>query len=128
MSVIYRLLNGSLHLVVVVEPASNLQVMEVASKSIRMTWDASPGEVTGYKVQLVSAVLGSKRQELYVGSTQTSVNVRGLSPDTEYEISLFALKGLTPSEPVNAVQKTEPLKISLGKWEYAVITSLSLAN
>lgn len=111
----YRLLNGSLHLVVVVEPASNLQVKEVASKSMRLTWDTSLGEVTGYKIQLVPRMEGSKRQELYVGPTQTGVNVRDLSPDTVYEVSLFALKGLMPSEPVIAMQKTEPLKISLGK-------------
>lgn len=115
MHVICRLLNGSLRFVVVVEPASNLQVKEVASKSMRMTWDASLGEVTGYKIQLVPLMAESKRQELYVGPSQTSVNVRDLSPDTEYEISIFALKGLTPSEPVTAMQKTEPLKISLGK-------------
>nr|XP_017208134.2 collagen alpha-1(XII) chain isoform X2 [Danio rerio] len=97
----------------VVEPASNLQVTEVASKSMRVTWDASIGEVTGYKVQMVPMLAGSKRQELYVGPTQTSVNVRDLSPDTEYEISLFALKGLTPSEAVMAMEKTQPLKVSL---------------
>ncbi|TRY57351.1 hypothetical protein DNTS_024942 [Danionella cerebrum] len=97
----------------VVEPASNLQVTEVASKSMRVTWDASPGEVTGYKVQMIPMLVGSKRQELYVGPTQTSVNVRDLSPDTEYEISLFALKGLTPSEAVMAMEKTQPLKVSL---------------
>ncbi|XP_051951417.1 collagen alpha-1(XII) chain-like isoform X2 [Xyrauchen texanus] len=97
----------------VVEPASNLHVTEVASKSMRVTWDASIGEVTGYKLQLVPMMAGSKRQELYVGSTQTSVNVRDLSPDTEYEISLFALNGLTPSEPVLAMEKTQPVKLSL---------------
>ncbi|KAM9435215.1 collagen alpha-1(XII) chain isoform 2-T2 [Clarias gariepinus] len=97
----------------VVEPASNLEVQEVASKSMRLTWGASLGEVTGYKIQLVPMMAGSKRQELYVGPTQTSVNVKDLSPDTEYEISLFALRGLTPSEPIIAMQKTEPLKISL---------------
>ncbi|XP_059354175.1 collagen alpha-1(XII) chain-like isoform X2 [Carassius carassius] len=97
----------------VIEPASNLQVTEVASKSMRVTWDASIGEVTGYKVQMVPMLAGSKRQELYVGPTQTSVNVRDLSPDTEYEISLFALKGLMPSEAVMAMEKTQPLKLSL---------------
>ncbi|KAF5892201.1 collagen alpha-1(XII) chain-like isoform X3, partial [Clarias magur] len=97
----------------VVEPASNLEVQEVASKSMRLTWTASLGEVTGYKIQLVPMMAGSKRQELYVGPTQTSVNVKNLSPDTEYEINLFALRGLTPSEPIIAMQKTEPLKISL---------------
>lgn len=115
MHVIDRLRNEFLHLVAVVEPASNLQVKEVASKSMRMTWDASLGAVTGYKIQLVPMMAGSKRQELYVGPSQTSVNVKDLSPDTMYEISLFALRGLTPSEPIIAMQKTEPVKLSMGK-------------
>ncbi|KAM3861132.1 collagen alpha-1(XII) chain-like [Diretmus argenteus] len=97
----------------VVEPASNLQVLEVASKSMRVTWDASTGEVSGYKLQMIPMMADIKRQELYVGPTQTSVLVRDLSPDTEYQISLFALKGLTPSEPIMAMEKTEIVKISL---------------
>uniref|UniRef100_UPI0037E99097 collagen alpha-1(XII) chain n=1 Tax=Semicossyphus pulcher TaxID=241346 RepID=UPI0037E99097 len=97
----------------VVEPASNLQVLEVASKSIRVSWDASIGEVSGYKVQMIPMMTGSKRQELYVGPGQTSVVVRDLSPDTEYQISLYALKGLMPSDPVMVMQKTQPVKVSL---------------
>ncbi len=98
-----------------VEPASNLQVTEIASKSMRVTWDASPGDITGYKVTLIPMLSGMKRQELYMGPTQTSINVRDLSPETEYEISLYALKGLTPSEPIMAMEKTQPVKVSTGK-------------
>ncbi|XP_018587679.1 collagen alpha-1(XII) chain isoform X1 [Scleropages formosus] len=97
----------------VIEPASNLQVTEMSSKSMRVTWAASTGEVTGYKLQLVPMMAGIKRQELYLGPTQTSLNVRDLSPDTVYEISLFALKGLTPSEPIMTTEKTQPVKVSL---------------
>lgn len=87
----------------------------MASKSVRVTWDASIGEVTGYKVQMIPMMTGSKRQELYVGPAQTSVVVRDLSPDTEYQISVFALNGLTPSEPIVAMQKTEPVTVSVGE-------------
>ncbi|GAA6109498.1 collagen alpha-1(XII) chain isoform X1 [Tachysurus ichikawai] len=97
----------------VVEPASNLQVTEISSKSMRVTWDASPGDITGYKLQLIPMLAGNKRQELYTGPTPTSVNVRDLSPETEYEISLFALKDFTPSEPVMAMEKTQPVKVSV---------------
>lgn len=90
--------------------------MEVASKSMRVTWDASFGDVSGYKIQLIPMMAGSKRQELYVGASQTSVMVTGLSPDTEYQISLFALKGLTPSEPIMTMEKTEPVKVSVGVY------------
>uniref|UniRef100_A0A3Q2T1R2 Collagen alpha-1(XII) chain n=1 Tax=Fundulus heteroclitus TaxID=8078 RepID=A0A3Q2T1R2_FUNHE len=95
-----------------VEPASNLQVLEIASKSMRVTWDPSLGEITGYKLTLIPMVPGMKRQELYIGPTQTSINARDLSPETEYEISLFALKGLTPSEPIMELAKTQPVKVS----------------
>lgn len=84
---------------------------------MRVTWDASLGDITGYKLTLVPMLAGMKRQELYVGSMQTSVNVRDLSPETEYEISLFALKGLTPSEAVMAMEKTQPVKVSLGETQ-----------
>uniref|UniRef100_A0A3Q1GPI4 Collagen, type XII, alpha 1a n=1 Tax=Acanthochromis polyacanthus TaxID=80966 RepID=A0A3Q1GPI4_9TELE len=95
-----------------VEPAANLQVTEISSKSMRVTWDASLGEITGYKLTLVPMLPGMKRQELYIGPTQTSINVRDLSPETEYEITLYALKGLTPSEPIMAMEKTQPVKVS----------------
>lgn len=109
-----------------VEPASNLQVVEVSSTSMRITWDASLGEITGYKIQMMPMLAGSKRQELYVGPSMTSVNVRDLSPETEYEISLFALSGLTPSEPVMAMEKTQPVKVSLGKKAHGQIFLSSL--
>ncbi|KAL6105800.1 col12a1 [Pungitius sinensis] len=95
-----------------VDPASNLQVTEMASKSMRVTWDASPGDITGYKLTLNPMLPGMKRQELYIGPGQTSINVRDLSPETEYEISLYALKGLTPSEPTVEMGKTQPVKVS----------------
>lgn len=83
---------------------------------MRVTWDASFGDVSGYKIQLIPMMAGSKRQELYISPSQTSATVTGLSPDTEYQISLFALKGLTPSEPIMAMEKTEPVKVSLGEY------------
>ncbi|KAM7403882.1 hypothetical protein PAMA_004351 [Pampus argenteus] len=95
-----------------VEPATNLQVTEIASKSMRVMWDASLGDISGYKLILVPMLPGIRRQELYMGATQTSINVRDLSPETEYEISLYALKGLTPSEPIMAMEKTQPVKVS----------------
>uniref|UniRef100_A0A3B3DVD7 Collagen, type XII, alpha 1b n=1 Tax=Oryzias melastigma TaxID=30732 RepID=A0A3B3DVD7_ORYME len=97
----------------VVEPASNLQVLEVASKSMRVTWDASISDVSGYRVQMIPMIAGSKQQDAYIGATQTSVVVKDLSPDTEYQVNLFAFKGLTPSEPIRVMQKTQPVQVSM---------------
>ncbi|XP_058604797.1 collagen alpha-1(XII) chain isoform X4 [Onychostoma macrolepis] len=96
----------------VVEPASDLRVTDVSSKSMRITWDSSPGDITGYKLQVFPLIAGAKKQELYIGPTFTMANVRDLSPETEYEISLFALKGLTPSKPQVVNEKTQPVKVS----------------
>lgn len=82
---------------------------------MRVTWDPSVGQVSGYKVQMIPMLAGSKRQEVYVGGGQTSAVVGDLSPDVEYQIRLYALKGLTPSEAVSVLQKTEPLKVSMGE-------------
>lgn len=60
-------------------------------------------------------ITAAKKQELYMGPTFTVANVRDLSPETEYEISLFALKGLTPSKPQVVNEKTQPVKVSTGK-------------
>ncbi|XP_051908747.1 collagen alpha-1(XII) chain-like isoform X2 [Hippocampus zosterae] len=96
-----------------VEPASRLEVEEVSSKTMKLSWSASPDDVSGYKVQMIPLTVGGKRHELYVGSSQTAVAVRDLSPDTEYQINLFALKGLTPSEPAVLLQRTQPVKVSV---------------
>ncbi len=82
---------------------------------MRITWYSSPGDITGYKLQVFPEIAGSKKQELYIGPTFTMANVRDLSPETEYEISLFALKGLTPSQPQVVNEKTQPVKVSTGK-------------
>ncbi|KAM9778880.1 collagen alpha-1(XII) chain-like isoform 3-T3 [Syngnathus typhle] len=96
-----------------VEPASNLQAEEVSSKTIKLRWSASRDDVSGYKLQMIPVTAGAKRHELYVGRTQTSVAARDLSPDTEYQINLFALKGLTPSQPAILTQRTQPVKVSV---------------
>ncbi|XP_017157584.1 collagen alpha-1(XII) chain [Poecilia reticulata] len=96
-----------------VDPASNLRVVEVASKSMRVSWDASGGDVSGYRVQTIPMTAGSKQQDLYLASSQTSVVVRDLSPDTAYQVNVFALQALMASEPVSVMQKTEPVKVSL---------------
>ncbi|XP_073783716.1 collagen alpha-1(XII) chain isoform X3 [Danio rerio] len=95
----------------VVEPASNLRVTDISSKSMRIAWDSSPGDITGYKLQVFPTIASAKKQELYTGPTMTLANVRDLTPEMEYEISLFALKGLTPSVPQVVTEKTQPVKV-----------------
>lgn len=99
----------------VIEPPSNLVVTDLSSKFIRLRWDPSPSAVTGYKILLTPMAAGSRHHALSVGPQTTTLNVRDLSADTEYQISVFAMKGLTSSEPVSVMEKTQPMKVQVGK-------------
>ena len=58
---------------------------------------------------------GSRQHALSVGPQTTTLSVRDLSADTEYQISVSAMKGLTSSEPVSIMEKTQPVKIQVGE-------------
>ena len=64
---------------------------------------------------MIPMTASSKRQELYLGPGQTSMVVRDLTPDEEYQINLFALKDMARSEPITITQRTEPVKLIKGR-------------
>lgn len=97
------------------EPPSNLVALQISSKSMRLTWHPSPSEISGYKVELMPMIAGAKQHSLSVGPQTTVFNVRDLSPDTEYQINVYAVKGLTASEPVTIMEKTQPVSVKVGK-------------
>ena len=111
----YMLLLFLIFFFLVIEPPSNLVVTELSSKYIRLSWDPSPSAVTGYKILLTPMAAGSRHNALSVGPQTTTLNVRDLTADTEYQISVFAMKGLTSSEPTSVMEKTQPMKVQVGK-------------
>lgn len=88
---------------------------EVSSKYIKLSWTPSLSPVTGYKVLLIPMTTGSRQHALSVGPQTTTLSVRDLSADTEYQISVSAMKGLTSSEPVSIMEKTQPMKVQVGE-------------
>lgn len=98
-----------------VEPASNLVATQISSKSVRITWDPSTSQITGYRIQFIPMITGGKQHVLSVGPQTTALNVKDLSPDTEYQINVYAMKGLTPSEPITIMEKTQQVKVQVGE-------------
>ncbi|XP_009571425.1 PREDICTED: collagen alpha-1(XII) chain-like, partial [Fulmarus glacialis] len=97
----------------VVEPPSNLVATQISSKSVRITWDPSTSQITGYRLQFIPMIAGGKQHVLSVGPQTTALNVKDLSPDTEYQINVYAMKGLTPSEPITIMEKTQQVKVQV---------------
>ncbi|XP_067844647.1 collagen alpha-1(XII) chain [Heptranchias perlo] len=97
----------------VVEPPSNLQVLETASKFMKITWDSSPGQITGYRIQLIPMVTGVKEVNINVDSRVKTTVAKDLTPDTEYQINLYAMRGLASSEPATVMDKTQPVEVSV---------------
>ncbi|XP_013922004.1 PREDICTED: collagen alpha-1(XII) chain-like, partial [Thamnophis sirtalis] len=93
------------------EPPSNLAASQISSRAIKITWDPSPSDITGYKVDIIPMIADAKQFSMNVGPQTTAFNVKDLSADTEYQINVYAMKGLTPSEPVSIMEKTQPVKV-----------------
>uniref|UniRef100_A0A8C4ZWN3 Fibronectin n=1 Tax=Gadus morhua TaxID=8049 RepID=A0A8C4ZWN3_GADMO len=69
-----------------------------------LSWTVSWSPLTGYRVTSHgSSVEGQRRDTLeeLVGPDQTSMNLEGLSPGVEHEISVVAVKGDQESKPVS---------------------------
>uniref|UniRef100_A0A8C5WPR6 COCA1 protein n=1 Tax=Laticauda laticaudata TaxID=8630 RepID=A0A8C5WPR6_LATLA len=87
---------------------------QISSRSIKITWDPSPSDITGYKVDIIPMKADAKQFSMNVGPQTTAFNIKDLSADTEYQINVHAMKGLTSSEPVSIMEKTQPVKVRVG--------------
>eukprot|EP00062_Callorhinchus_milii_P020383 gi/632975970/ref/XP_007904530.1/ PREDICTED: collagen alpha-1(XII) chain isoform X1 [Callorhinchus milii] len=97
----------------VVEPANNLQTIEIASKFLKLVWDPSLGQVTGYRLQLIPLVPGVEKQEVSLDSQARMAVVQNLNPGTEYQINLYAMRGLASSEPISILETTQVIGVSI---------------
>ncbi|KAK2113943.1 hypothetical protein P7K49_008209 [Saguinus oedipus] len=82
-------------------------------EGLACTASVSLSPVTGYKVILTPMTAGSRQHALSVGPQTTTLSVRDLSADTEYQISVSAMKGMTSSEPISIMEKTQPMKVQV---------------
>lgn len=72
-------------------------------------------------------IAGGKQHVLSVGPQTTALNVKDLSPDTEYQINVYAMKGLTPSEPITIMEKTQQVKVQVGEFGAMLFSNCSFS-
>ncbi|XP_056451370.1 collagen alpha-1(XX) chain [Gadus chalcogrammus] len=102
-------LRGTVTTETLVRP-SDLQVSPSSPSSLGVRWGAAPG-ATHYMVLYSALNLGEPddAKELRFGADQTSVELVGLIPATDYSVTLYALYDEEPSDPITAQGATAPL-------------------
>ncbi|XP_032094990.1 collagen alpha-1(VII) chain [Thamnophis elegans] len=93
---------------------SNLVFVEQGRDMLRIRWTAAGGPVIGYKIQYVPLTgLGqqvmSERQEVSVGSGETSTVLRGLKSGTDYLVTVIAQYANRIGESVSGKGRTQML-------------------
>ncbi|XP_029363195.1 collagen alpha-1(XX) chain [Echeneis naucrates] len=89
---------------------ANLEVTPFSFSTLRVSWDAASG-ATQYMI-LYSALNHGEPEdakEEKFSAAQTVVELKGLLPETDYSVTLYALYDEDPSDPVTAVAATFPL-------------------
>lgn len=80
---------SSLFQFVVTGSPRNLRVFDETISTMKVSWEAAPGNVRQYRVAYKSAE-GGERKEVAVKGDTTTVQLENLDPATEYELFVSA--------------------------------------
>lgn len=71
-----------------------------------VSWSAAPGRVRNYRVNWMSQ-FNDESGDVIVPGDVTSTLLEGLSPETRYQVSVFAAYGLGEGEPLVGEETTD---------------------
>ncbi|XP_071757064.1 tenascin [Centroberyx gerrardi] len=91
---------ASKNVVTMIDAPSQVDVRDVTDTTALVTWFQPVAQVDGVSVSYGPSSDPSDRNVVELSSTDTQHHLGGLSPDTEYEVSLIARKGDMTSIPV----------------------------
>lgn len=71
-----------------------------------MSWSAAPGAVRQYRIRWKSLYTEEAGEKTIPGSTTTTV-LDGLTPETRYQVSVFAVYGSGEGQPLAGEETTD---------------------
>uniref|UniRef100_A0A8C1AE65 Collagen type VII alpha 1-like n=1 Tax=Cyprinus carpio carpio TaxID=630221 RepID=A0A8C1AE65_CYPCA len=92
----------------------DLQVSELSYSSLQLTWSQATGDVTGYRLLITPVspkghLLPAQQRQIDLKGDISSTPVTGLSPKTEYSLTLYAIYPGRIGESTNITTETTVL-------------------